>query len=870
MRIQKKNLVTINLDESIDSKSFSVDKIINKDAFLKAIKLIDDNVRFLNSRQSVQIESTARNSNTISILGGRGSGKSSFIYSLKNDCEENHKTDVLCLDIIDPTLVEAKGHFLLYVLSLLDAYVEKFINSPSSYSNDQIRKLERHSWREALNKLAKGLCSVDGIDSQQIAEWGDDNYIFRMGMSSVSSSREIQNNLYRLVNKALAYKNQTLLVLFFDDIDVDLSKSWQVLEVIRKYLALPNILTIISGDEYLLSLSVRKAQWQKFDNDFLVSERIEKREYVEIRQSLEDQYLQKILKLENRISLMSLKELTSRLSYTLNFTMNNCEKNGELISIYKDFFRILGIFQEVDMEDCFNVLLSLPLRSQIHLIRALLSVTDNKASSMAELEDKVRNTFYTTLLHNGVSIDEIFKNQDFIVSHILKYLTHSSNERLFNCYQLQPIALSGSQNEILFSLGSIFSLFCRRRPTLILDYMLRIAFTRNVIQKSQIPLSQFMYEDRNMRDLIGYLIAERKPGMIAINFENLNQPIHQSLLLDSKENIVLESEIFRIFRYLPVCLVRKSGNRRIEKYYSFPFLLGTIYDFMRTDNVVQQIQKTIQLKIYSDLIESSDTRENNSYLAEHDLTITLNEDSYSEEIVKKFAQIFNDWKEQVIKSAQGSAINPLLLGRIMTRYYSATENIKARLNSFKVFPLHISIFLNSILIEEYLWGNKQDKYIRFNYNNPQNDEMIFINNLAHLKLFNISQDFPILNFFITCPLIQIYINPEILEMVQAGLSSLIRQINLYTIYEYGERKITSESAKIEKSSKSSKSSISEIDLTDQLIKFFKMEKGLSFEEFIGMPIKQLVDEFPSLKHDDNTIEKIRLIREELKKGSLEW
>ena len=62
------------------------------------------------------------------------------------------------------------------------------------------------------------------------------------------------------------------MVLMFDDSDVDFKKSWPVLETIRKYLSIPEIIVILSGDLKFYRLSVRKQHWMNFGKGLLKNE----------------------------------------------------------------------------------------------------------------------------------------------------------------------------------------------------------------------------------------------------------------------------------------------------------------------------------------------------------------------------------------------------------------------------------------------------------------------------------------------------------------------------------------------------------------------------------------------------------------------
>ena len=147
--------ITINLAESLDPKSFKEHELINKDAFDRVIKLINNEISKLESYNPHPSSIRTPNNNTIAVFGGRGSGKSSFLYTLKEHCDTFLKDQVLTLSVIDPTLVESKGHLLLHILSLLEEYVDGIVKDPALYSNEQIQKLEKRAWKESAKTSVK-------------------------------------------------------------------------------------------------------------------------------------------------------------------------------------------------------------------------------------------------------------------------------------------------------------------------------------------------------------------------------------------------------------------------------------------------------------------------------------------------------------------------------------------------------------------------------------------------------------------------------------------------------------------------------------------------------------------------------------------
>ena len=763
--------VIINLNESSEAKVFTEGEVINFQALQKAKDLIGKRIssseandnRVTKQNEEAQKNSPIRSNNTIAILGGRGSGKTSFIHSLKSYCDVVHSS-VLTLGVIDPTLVETKGHILLHVISLLDTYVEEFIKESLSYSNDVVRSHEKRAWRELLNKLAKGLCSIDGIDSKQAAEWNDDAYVLQKGMSEVSAARDLESNLNALVEMALGLEKKKVLVLFFDDIDIDITKAWKVLEVVRKYLTSPKIITVVSGDEELLTLAVRKAQWSIFGKEFLQAEEKNKGALNGVLQSVEEQYFQKVLKPENRVHLLTLFDLTQRTPKVELMAMNTSDtaEGLEITKVYEKLLRLVGIYTFADMENCLNLLLNLPLRSQIQLLKAILeehpAETADRINALAE---SLQSVFYFALLQSGVSVDDLLSNPNFIVSRILQYLAENEQVKLLDYYQLQPISLSNNQNQTLFMLGSIFSLASRNRPHLFLDYMLRIGYVRNSIDK-EVRIPSFLFEDRNMRDLMGYYIAEIGNAFGNIRIYAFDEKSRQRTKRGIDTVFANESLLFNTLAYLPVCNIRPHGRQDSTNFYSLPYLLGLINDILRAkdEEVSSLISRAIQVRTYSSsskFFENDSISEETTFSNIYDGYKKINNSNESGGYDAFIDSLIN-WKEaqkEYWKTVRGYAVNPLLLGRIMTRYSNAASSNKDNASLGKSFSLQIGMFLNSVLVEESLWGDQIINY-KLNLSNPKTTNVNFNTNVKKIK----KGVFPLFEHFATCPLLQAYCYPS--------------------------------------------------------------------------------------------------------------
>lgn len=91
--------IFIDIEKNYSACSFDKNSIHVLE--LERVKSIIDDLKNLPDTEE-------RLHNTITISGTRGSGKTSFLLTLLKD--EDVKKDCEVLEIIDPTLVEEKGH----------------------------------------------------------------------------------------------------------------------------------------------------------------------------------------------------------------------------------------------------------------------------------------------------------------------------------------------------------------------------------------------------------------------------------------------------------------------------------------------------------------------------------------------------------------------------------------------------------------------------------------------------------------------------------------------------------------------------------------------------------------------------------------
>ncbi|CAM4177926.1 Uncharacterised protein [Yersinia intermedia] len=225
-----------------------------------------------------------REHNAISIDGARGTGKTAVLVNLKSYLKDR---DVLkyvhILDPVDPTLLENGESLFLHIIVAAVLH-DKDVKEQQRNTPNKARSLN-----QTLEKLAQ---SLESVETQQD----------RHGMDKVRamySNKQLADCVQDFFREVLGLLGKQLLILPIDDVDTSLNRAFENLEIVRRYLATPHVLTIVCGDRSLYD----EVTWRDFHGRLTKDSSYRRKEAYERAVELAAEYQRKILPFPRRLTM---------------------------------------------------------------------------------------------------------------------------------------------------------------------------------------------------------------------------------------------------------------------------------------------------------------------------------------------------------------------------------------------------------------------------------------------------------------------------------------------------------------------------------------------------------------------------------------
>lgn len=747
--------IIIELDDSLFAHGFDTGHQIHQMDLEKAMKLIHDQLNQIDVQkgkddkkdEEIFLPHIYR---TMGVFGDRGSGKTSFMISLLNECRERLKDDVEVLRMIDPTLVEHKKPIILCVIAMIQQKVEQKIRKGECSTTETAYK-ERKRWDRVMSQISKGLFAVDKVGQDyDNSLWQDEAYVLHTGLGKVNDANEFETYLREMIAVALDILGKKAFVLAFDDIDVDVEQGWNVLESLRRYLSDSRVISIVSGNIKLYGSLVRKEMTKKLAmpkgsaRDLMTNE-------------LESQYMLKLLNPSNRINLLSLGQLVHNPGTTVKVKVKDSEML--LVEQYKEILSGYGIFDVSSQNTFKDFLLSMSLRSQIHFLKD--ACTEDRDTPPLDI-------FTSRLYAQGIDIGALRENIRMMNIALLEYLNVETNQP--DRYLLMPTLPDKDVNSNLMALTLMECWYLRTEPFLVYDYMLRIGYIRNLI----LPLetsdltrklckyagwNQLMSLKNNIGLTMAYVAGKEIGNMkehIAIYGLKAIAKQGQSKQTNALDSVLKaeQNPMVRLMAMFPFIRITHNKNNESRSYYSLLALLAVVGDILRCADENEMIGRINDLKLF----RSYQMPQDEDYFGNDDEDGKDFGVETGQEEVTTLAKIMYEWK----KSYKDCILPPYALGRIMTRVYTSLPNVEENTVGDMMNVMVANLF-NACLIEETKVRVSDENQGEINNSNLRSDTRYFKDNL---KKKDFVECLPFSKWMMSCPMLNSFLDDESYNKVQ--------------------------------------------------------------------------------------------------------
>jgi len=306
---QEKGITPIAIEHSIFYKQYSLamTSIAELIAYNKVLK-----------EKNVQNEHSIRN-NIIVFNGDRGSGKTSCMLAVKEMlCSNNAKQKYLSDLEITNAQKEVLNNTNFYPTEVLDPIffdenhniLELFIGTLfSSFKTigKEVGQEKRYALLELFSKAKRNLSLLNknGISDDDNLEQLDD----------LVASMNIKKSLWQLVEKYLEFvypSENSQLILCIDDIDLNMTEGYQMIDQIRKYLNIPGLVILLAIKMDQLANVIRIKYSKDYEALLKNGNQVDENKYKEIINQIAERYITKLFPLKQRISMPAVEDILKR------------------------------------------------------------------------------------------------------------------------------------------------------------------------------------------------------------------------------------------------------------------------------------------------------------------------------------------------------------------------------------------------------------------------------------------------------------------------------------------------------------------------------------------------------------------------------
>lgn len=401
---------------------------------------------FLGICRSMSMNQEDDIANIISFCGDRGEGKSSCMRTTRkifkgedlftfqgtnlneqeklylSNAHELKKYPVYALEVIDPSFFDEEHNILDLVVSRL--FQEAFRGEKQTQASKE-RFKERSELLSRFNRI-KDSMSILEKKRREILDNIED-------IDRLAESMLLRENLRRLFDEFLKYKckrdgkEYKRLLICIDDLDLNITGGYTMLEQIRKYL---------SNEYCVILIALKIEQMTKVVQNALYEESGNNNEVVSVEMCLDmaEKYISKMFPTEHRVIMSKVDDIMNYRLQLQEFLDEESQSIQEWSSIKEAvvsliFKKTRYLFYNTEHE--VNRIIPRNLRSLRHLLATLLKMDDFEKGSLQSKENQ--NVFKRYFFNEWTTV--LPEDQHTLVQDIIRY----SDERTKNHYVLTSL-----------------------------------------------------------------------------------------------------------------------------------------------------------------------------------------------------------------------------------------------------------------------------------------------------------------------------------------------------------------------------------------------------------------------------------------------
>lgn len=322
--------------------------------------------------------------NNISILGARGSGKTSILKTLIRDLEKQNEGNISDhINILLPMMIPESMSDDKNLMSMILGLFERVVNEMDEMETKQ-HKRNQACWdvhesdiKKQYRELIKKFCLIQPeYKKVPIEQYTTENDYVKKHSEAYSAEIQFSSSLNRFINLLSEAPNRNtsnsiknkLIFIFIDDIDLSTHRCVDVARTLLAYLSHPRIVTVLSGDlqtfEEALTIDfLRKEHALSGDIANIHFLDADSGAFLERKKELSYEYIKKVLPAPYRHH-VKVWDLNSRGDYRIKMDPNDrCDdqdaaKNSRSLSeLLTDCFIDMQnppIFQCLEIDDYFQ------------------------------------------------------------------------------------------------------------------------------------------------------------------------------------------------------------------------------------------------------------------------------------------------------------------------------------------------------------------------------------------------------------------------------------------------------------------------------------------------------------------------------------